>query len=138
MSFGRHGVTEASNGNDTSRVPDAGDRLERALRRARWTGFWERLWPPLATLATAVGVFLAVSWLGLWLWLPPIGRAIALSGFAVLAVAACVPFIRVRFPSRYDRLRRLDRNTGLLHRPATAMSDELATPNSDAWSPAPH
>jgi len=72
----------------------------------------------------------------LWLWLPPIGRAIALCGFAVLTAAACVPFIRVRFPSRYDGLRRLDRNTGLLHRPATAMSDELATPNSDPWSTA--
>ena len=38
--------------------------------------FWERLWPALATLATAVGLFLALSWLGLWLWLPPIGRAV--------------------------------------------------------------
>src|SRR5262249_45492828 len=108
--------------------------LERALRRARWSTFWERLWPSLATLATAVGMFLAVSWLGLWLWLPPIGRAIPLGGFALLAVAACLPFIRVRFPPRSDGPRRLDRNAGLPHRPATAMSDELATAKSDPWS----
>ncbi|MGB8488128.1 MAG: DUF4175 family protein, partial [Xanthobacteraceae bacterium] len=50
--------------------------LAHALTRARWALFWERLWPAVAAVATAVGLFLAVSWLGLWLWLPPLGRAI--------------------------------------------------------------
>src|SRR5215470_12889673 len=50
------------------------DLLARALRRARWTIFWERLWPALASLATVIGLFLAGSGLGLWLWLPPGGR----------------------------------------------------------------
>ena len=129
-------MTEASNVNDASRLPDAGEMLERALRRARWTTFWERLWPPLATLATAIGIFLAVSWLGTWLWLPPIGRAIVLCAFLVLTAAATVPLIWVRFPSRHDGLRRLDRNAGLPHRPATAIGDELATPKSDPWATA--
>jgi hypothetical protein len=129
-------VTEARNVNDASRQPDAGEMLERALRRARWTTLWERLWPPLVTIATAVGIFLAVSWLGVWLWLPPIGRAIVLSGFLVLTVAAIVPLAWVRFPSRHDGLRRLDRNAGLPHRPATAIGDQLATPKSDPWSAA--
>ena len=129
-------MTETSNLNDASRLPDAGEMLERALRRAWWTTFWERLWPPLATIATAIGIFLAVSWLGLWLWLPPIGRAIALFGFVVLTAAATVPLVLVRFPSRYDGLRRLDRNAGLPHRPATTIGDELATPKSDSWSTA--
>src|SRR5215472_1240082 len=110
--------------------------LQRALRRARWTTFWERLWPPLATIATAIGIFLAVSWLGTWLWLPPIGRAIALCAFLVLTAAATAPLIWVRFPTRYDGLRRLDRNAGLPHRPATAIGDELATPKSDPGSAA--
>ena len=127
-------MTEASNVNDAPRLPDAGEMLERALRRARWTTFWERLWPPLATIATAIGIFLAVSWLGTWLWLPPIGRAIALCAFLVLTAAATAPLIWVRFPSRHDGLRRLDRNAGLPHRPATAIGDELATPKSDPWS----
>jgi uncharacterized protein (TIGR02302 family) len=129
-------VTEASSVHNASRLPDAGDVLERALRRARWTIFWERLWPPIATLATAAGIFLAVSWLGLWLWLPATGRAVALCGFVVLAAVACVPLVRVRFPSRYDGLRRLDRNAGLPHRLATTIGDELATPKSDPWSTA--
>ena len=127
-------MTEASNTNDASRPPQAGEMLERALLRARWTTFWERLWPPLATLATAIGLFLAVSWLGVWLWLPPIARAVALFGFLVLTAAATVPLVLVRFPSRHDGLRRLDRNAGLPHRPATTIGDELATAKADPWS----
>src|SRR5687768_2749204 len=103
--------------------PRPGERsdvlLGRALRRARWAGFWERLWPALATLATAVGLLLAVSWLGLWLALPPLGRAIGLFAFALLTAAATGPLLFVRFPSIDDGLRRLDRSSGLPHRPAT-------------------
>ena len=55
--------------------------LSQALGRARWSIFWERLWPGLASIATVIGLFLALSWLGLWLWLPPIGRAVGLGVF---------------------------------------------------------
>ena len=59
----------------------ARSQLGMALRRARWTIFWERLWPALARLVTVIGLFLTVSWLGLWLWLPPLARAAGLSAF---------------------------------------------------------
>jgi uncharacterized protein (TIGR02302 family) len=108
--------------------------LANALKKARWIAFWERLWPPLAAIATAIGLFLAVSWAGVWLWLPPMARAIALFIFLVLTAAATVPLIFVRFPSRADGLRRLDKVAGLAHRPATAIADELATSKSDPWS----
>jgi uncharacterized protein (TIGR02302 family) len=111
-----------------------GDALSRALRRVRWTIFWERLWPALASIATVVGLFLAVSWLGLWLWLPPTGRAIGLGIFFLLAAAAFAPALALRVPSRVDGLRRLDRNSGLPHRPATAMADEIAAPIQDSYS----
>ena len=105
--------------------------LTRALQRARWALFWERLWPALATLATALGLFLAVSWLGLWLWLPPLARAAGLVLFAALAIAAALPFFFLRLPGAPDGLRRLDRTSGLVHRPATAMADQLAIPSQD-------
>jgi uncharacterized protein (TIGR02302 family) len=108
--------------------------LAHALTRARWALFWERLWPAVAAVATAVGLFLAVSWLGLWLWLPPLGRAIGLFGFAVLAAAATAPLLFVRFPSQAEGLRRLDRASGIAHRPATSLADEIATPRDDPWS----
>ena len=105
--------------------------LARALQRARWALFWERLWPALATLATALGLFLAVSWLGLWLWLPPLARAAGLLLFIALTIAAAVPFFFLRMPGAPDGLRRLDRSSGVVHRPATAMADTLAIPAQD-------
>ena len=108
--------------------------LARALARARWSILWERLWPPLASIATAVGLFLALSWLGLWLWLPPLGRATGLLIFVVLAVAATVPLFLVRMPSDTDGLRRLDRLSRLPHRPATAIADDLAASAHDPHS----
>ena len=112
----------------------ARSHLAKALWRARLTIFWERLWPALALLATALGLFLAVSWLGLWLWLPPLGRAVALIGFAALGFAALVPLGYLRLPAATDGLRRLDRGSGLSHRPATAMADQLAVTNKDPYS----
>jgi uncharacterized protein (TIGR02302 family) len=110
--------------------------LSRALSRARWSIFWERLWPALAGIATVIGLFLAVSWLGLWLWLPPIGRAIGLGAFFLLAAAAFAPLLMVRVPTMQDGLRRLDRNSGRLHRPATAIADEIAAPTEDSFATA--
>src|SRR5580704_770412 len=89
-----------------------GALLTRSLSHARWAIMWERLWPALAAPATAIGLFLAVSWLGLWVWLPPIGRAIGLGLFFLLAAVSVSPLLWLRFPSRADGLRRLDRNSG--------------------------
>src|ERR1700704_2900244 len=104
--------------------------LARALDRARLAILWERLWPALAAPATAVGLFLSVSWLGVWLWLPPTGRAIGLSLFFLLAAAATLPLLRLRLPTREDALRRLDGKSGLPHRPATTIADDIAAPAS--------
>jgi uncharacterized protein (TIGR02302 family) len=105
--------------------------LARALQRARGSLLWERLWPALALLATALGLFLAFSWAGLWLVLPPLGRAIGLFVFVVITLAAAVPLIRVRLPSITDGLRRLDRSSGEIHRPATTVNDEIAANEHD-------
>ncbi|HEY2134356.1 MAG TPA: TIGR02302 family protein, partial [Xanthobacteraceae bacterium] len=110
--------------------------LERALKRAKWAILWERLWVPLAWTLTALGLFLAVSWLGLWLWLPPLGRGLGIFVFVVLTAPPFVRLLLVRPPSRHDRLRRLDSVSGLAHRPATAIADDMASPESDAWSKA--
>src|SRR5262245_14477796 len=108
--------------------------LARALGRARWSILWERLWPALAALATAVGLFLAVSWFGIWLMLPPLGRAIGVGVFFLVMAAAFAPLLMVRLPSRNDGLRRLDRNSPMQHRPATMISDELAADKQDSFA----
>jgi uncharacterized protein (TIGR02302 family) len=105
--------------------------LARALKRARGSLFWERLWPALAVLATALGLFLAFSWAGVWLVLPPLARAIGLVLFIVVTLIAAAPLAMVRLPSVVDGLRRLDRNSGETHRPATAIADEIAANSHD-------
>lgn len=105
----------------------AQQRLAEALRRAHWALLWERSWPHLARVLTAVGVFLAASWAGLWIALPAIPRTIALVLFAALVLAALVPLLKFRLPTRADALRRLDRGSGIAHRPATALTDRLVS-----------
>src|SRR6202000_224082 len=75
---------------------------------------------------------LVVSCVGLWLALPFTARAIGLALFVVLALGALFPLLRFRWPSRQEGLSRLDRGTGLRHRPATALSDTLVTEDPGA------
>ena len=111
------------------RDPDAVSRLQltQALRRAKYAIAWERFWPHLARLLTVVGLFLVVSWVGLWLVLPFVARAIGLGLFGLLALGALLPLVRFRWPSREEGLSRLDRGSGIRHRPATALTDSLAS-----------
>ncbi len=66
-------------------------QLEQALQRAKYAIAWERIWPTLARLLTVGGLFLVVSWAGLWLSLPPTGRAVGLVLFALLALGSLAP-----------------------------------------------
>jgi uncharacterized protein (TIGR02302 family) len=99
--------------------------LTQALQRAQYAIAWERAWPALARILSVAGLFLVASWAGLWLALPFTGRAIGIGLFAVAAIAACYPFAKFRWPSREEALGRLDRGTGIRHRPATALTDTL-------------
>ena len=126
-------VTEAGNMNDVSRPQNPTELLDRALARARW----ELLGAPVAAggddrdrdrvvpggiLAGRVAVAAA-------------GRARRRAGrLRGFGGGGLHPTALVRFPTRTDGLRRLDRNTALIHRPATAIGDELATPKADLWS----
>jgi uncharacterized protein (TIGR02302 family) len=114
---------------EPERGPDALSRLQltQALQRAKYAIAWERSWPHLARLLSVIGLFLVVSWAGLWLALPFIARAIGLLLFVALALGALFPLVRFRWPSREEALGRLDRGSGIRHRPATALTDTLAT-----------
>ena len=97
------------------------------MQRAKYAIAWERFWPHLARLLSVIGLFLVVSWAGLWLALPFVARAIGLGLFVLAALGALFPLVRFRWPSREEGLSRLDRGTGIRHRPATALTDTLAT-----------
>jgi uncharacterized protein (TIGR02302 family) len=114
---------------EPERNPDAASRLRitQALRRAEFAIAWERSWPHLARFLTVAGLFLVLSWAGLWLVLPFAVRALGLGVFLILALAALSPLSWFRWPSRQDSLGRLDRGTGIRHRPATTLTDTLTT-----------
>jgi uncharacterized protein (TIGR02302 family) len=116
---------------ERARDADAVSRLQltQALQRAKYAIAWERSWPHLARLLTVVGLFLVVSWAGLWLVLPFVARAVGLGLFVLSALGVLLPLARFRWPSREEALGRLDRGTGIRHRPATALTDSLATPD---------
>ena len=114
---------------EPERNSDAASRLRitQALRRAEFAIAWERSWPHLARFLTVAGLFLVLSWAGLWLVLPFAARALGLGLFLILALVALAPLIGFRWPSRQDALGRLDRGTGIRHRPATTLTDTLTT-----------
>jgi uncharacterized protein (TIGR02302 family) len=114
---------------EPARDPDAASRLQlgQALQRAKYAIAWEETWPHLARLLSVIGLFLVVSWAGLWLALPFIARAIGLGLFVLAGLGALWPLARFRWPSREQALGRLDRGTGIRHRPATALTDTVAT-----------
>jgi uncharacterized protein (TIGR02302 family) len=51
--------------------------------------------------------------------------------FGLLLIVAAVPLAILRLPSVNDGLRRLDRRSGEIHRPATAVSDHIAANGND-------
>src|SRR5882672_1421451 len=114
---------------EPARDPDAVSRLQlgQALQRAKYAIAWERGWPHLARLLSLAGLFLVVSWAGLWLTLPFVARAVGLGLFVLAGLWALLPLLRFRWPSREEGLSRLDRGTGIRHRPATALTDTLAS-----------
>jgi uncharacterized protein (TIGR02302 family) len=114
---------------DPARDGDALARLKltQALDRAKYAIAWERAWPILARLLTVIGLFLVASWAGLWLALPFLARAVGLILFVLLALVAAWPLVWFRWPSRAEALLRLDRGSGIPHRPATTLTDTLTT-----------
>jgi uncharacterized protein (TIGR02302 family) len=114
---------------EPAREPDAVARLQltQALQRAKYAIAWERAWPILARLLTVIGLFLVVSWAGVWLALPFVARVVGAALFVLLALGALFPMLRFRWPTREEGLNRLDRGTGIRHRPATALTDTLAS-----------
>jgi uncharacterized protein (TIGR02302 family) len=102
-------------------------KLKEALQRAKLAIAWERAWPPLARVLTVIGLFLVVSWAGIWLSLPFLARAIGFSIFVVLALAAASSMLWFRWPNRAQALSRLDRGSGIRHRPATTLTDTVSS-----------
>ena len=106
-------------------------RLDTLSGRAGLAIAWERLWPCFAAILVVLAVFLSISFLGLWLEVPRWARIGGLAIFGVGILGILSTLIRFRRPTPSERLSRVDRDSGLPHRPATAIEDSLANGGDD-------
>lgn len=106
-------------------------RVGRAVTRARLALVWESLWPLVLPILIVGALYLIVSWFGIWTLVPNWARIGGLVLFGLAGVAAILLPLRLRIPPRSAALSRVERITGLPHRPATAANDRLASAPSD-------
>ncbi len=100
-------------------------RSRRAAARAvlLFEQLWPALWPPLGV----AGVFVCVALLDLPGRLPPWLHLVLLGGFAIVILALLARAARsVALPGDIAADRRLERASGLSHRPLAALSDRPA------------
>ena len=127
-------MTEPSPNSQKNQEPEptaTEKRLARLVALARAADGWERLWRGIVPPLVVIGLFLCVSWLGLWLEVPHRARAFGVGLFAVLLLVSCRGLRHVRPLPRRDALARLDKASGLSHRPASVLDDTLATAGRD-------
>jgi uncharacterized protein (TIGR02302 family) len=103
------------------------------LRLAGAALVWERLWPGLWPATGIAGAFLVVALFDL---LPRLPGAVHAALLAVLAASIALALLaglrRFRLPDRGAERRRIERASGLAHRPLTALEDRLSTGGGDA------
>ncbi|CDX23137.1 conserved membrane hypothetical protein [Mesorhizobium sp. ORS 3324] len=98
-------------------------RLALSRLATRTSMIFERGWPLLLPLAVVAGLFLSVSWLGLFQRLPDPGRIGLLIVFGVTALAALYPLRFFRIPSAAEVDRRIEAANELLHSPVQVQTD---------------
>ena len=120
-------------------APDAGAvrRLDRRLFQARLALAWEDLWRALWPLTALFGVFLVVALLDVLPLLDAPLHAGMLALFALAALGVGVVALRaLRWPDAARASRRLETESGLAHRPLTALKDRQAAGAGDPASAA--
>lgn len=109
----------------------AGRRLDKLAAKARVVLLIERAWRSAVPPLLVALAFVAVSWAGIWLVLPPWARGIGVTLFALGLIAALLPLRSFRFPTRKEAVSRIDRASGLASRPAEVLDDQLGNGGSD-------
>jgi uncharacterized protein (TIGR02302 family) len=99
--------------------------LAAKVRAARASIFAERVWEAALWPVVVAGAFIALSLLGAFSAMPAWAHLLGLVLFAAGFVYSLKSLLRLRYPSGEEGLRRLERDAGLKHRPATSYTDTL-------------
>jgi Domain of unknown function (DUF4175) len=114
------------------------DALAAKVLSTRRVMLWERVWPALVAPAAIIALFLAVSWFGLWLDAPRWSRVLGVTLFLSAFLFSLKGLLDVRRAADSEARAKLDRDSGLPHRPVEAMSDTLSLASDDTsralWS----
>src|SRR5690606_26853807 len=103
-------------------------RIARRVRLARGALAWERLWSALWPMPAIVGLFVALALSDLLPQLPGWAHALVLAGFgAGIIVVGIRASRRFTWPGVHEGERRVERASGLSHRPLAALRDRPAT-----------
>jgi uncharacterized protein (TIGR02302 family) len=116
---------------ETSSRQAIGRAFERKVKRATWALIFEQLWVRLWIVLAVFGVFLALSFAGLW---PLLGDSAHLGVLALLGLGLIAGLIvagPIKVPAREDAIRRIEKVSGVPHRPATSYEDTLSAASVD-------
>ncbi len=132
MTLGSPAPSDERNSTDQQRP------VSKRLRAARlWSRFaltWESIAPAILPMASLIGLFLIVSWLGVFRSVSDTTRIVVGVLFAVAALVTLYPLRKIAIPSASNVDRRLERDNRLQHQPITAQDDSLAVGLDDEFS----
>jgi uncharacterized protein (TIGR02302 family) len=114
--------------------------FERKVRASQTYMVVEQVWLRLWALFGVAGLFLLVSFLGLWPWLGFGLHTVLLGVFGLAAIAALGfaiwPALPMQRPTRALAIRRIEQASALPHRPASSYEDTLTARSDDATTQA--
>ncbi len=102
-------------------------RFERRVWLSRLALIGEGVWEALLWPFVVIAAFLIVSLFDLWALLPPLAHRGVLIAFGIAFLVSLLPLLRLSLPTRVEALRRLEKNAGIKHRPASSYEDKLGT-----------
>ncbi len=108
-----------ANSNDDSFV----GRLAISRLATRLSMIVERGWPLLLPLIAVAGLFLSVSWFGLFARMPDVLRLAVLAIFGLATLSALYPLRFFRLPAEAEIDRRIEAANALLHEPVQVQAD---------------
>ncbi len=114
---------------DRSAHPTETARFATRLRLARAALLWERVWPGCWPALAILGVFFILALFGVLPLLPGLVHgAVLLALGAAFLVALATAFRGIAMPDGAAARRRIERASGLPHRPLQALADRPGTP----------
>ncbi|WP_036488329.1 TIGR02302 family protein [Pseudovibrio exalbescens] len=111
-------------------------RVYRLQLRARLYMLWEQVWPHLVPLCILLAFYIALSFLGLWRYLPSFVSAFIALGFVGVGLWSARGLLSVRWPDRTKAIRRIEQSSRLAHAPLQSLEDTMALGEGDPASKA--